>query len=72
MPAVESTADIVAIVGAATTFLVTCFGVMRLSRCTEITVCGMRIVRSVVEPKPPPPERDSPSSPQSPRGMVQV
>lgn len=67
MPAVESTADIVAIVGAATTFLVTCFGVMRLSRCTEISLCGIRIVRSVVEPKPP--ERDSP---QSPRGMVQV
>jgi len=50
---VESTADILAILGGATTFIISVFGVIRYSRCTEISCCGIRCHRNVVDKKKP-------------------
>ena len=39
MPVVESTADIIAIIGAATTLILGVVGGLRYSRCTKISCC---------------------------------
>ena len=48
---VESTADILAILGGVTTFIISVFGVIRYSRCTEISCCGIKCHRNVVDKK---------------------
>ena len=45
---VESTADIIAIISSATTFLIAIFGVIRYSRCQTIKCCGCECIRDVV------------------------
>lgn len=45
---IENTADIIAIISSATTFLIAVFGVIRYSRCQSIRCCGCECIRDVV------------------------
>ena len=63
MPVVESTADIIAIIGAATTLILGVVGGLRYSRCTKISCCWRAFeVEREVPPAQVPPARSETAS----------